>query len=122
MTVYYYIVQYRLSVYVFVQHSIDEISLGQTVTLFLKFETMHSFPEAMVSRYPWVEGNDAEDGCQQRCIIIHTYINYIYLFIYFVTIDDQNHWISIEMFLQQDPENQEHLLYIKSCDIKFLKI
>ena len=39
------------SVYVFVQHSVDEISLGQTITLFLKFETMHSFPEAMVSRY-----------------------------------------------------------------------
>ena len=42
--------------YVFVQHSVDEISLGQTVTLFLKFETIHSFPEAMVSRYPgWQE-------------------------------------------------------------------
>ena len=41
-----------LSVYIFVQHSVNEISLGQTVTLFLKFETMHSFPEAMVSRYP----------------------------------------------------------------------
>ena len=53
MTVYYIIVQYYavLSVYVHVQHSVDEISLGQTVTLFLKFETMHSFPEVMMSRY-----------------------------------------------------------------------
>ena len=48
-----YVVQYIMyyiyqSVYVFVQHSVDEISLGQTVALFLKLETMHSFPEAMV--------------------------------------------------------------------------
>ena len=28
------------SVYVFVQHSVDEISLGQTVAHILKFETM----------------------------------------------------------------------------------
>ena len=50
----YYIIIYMLYYqynYVFVRHSVDEISLGQTVALFLKFETMHSFPEAMVSRY-----------------------------------------------------------------------
>ena len=56
----------------FVQHSVDEISLGQTVTLLLEFETMHALVSGGYGvEIPWVEENDAEDGCQPRCIRIN---------------------------------------------------